>query len=97
MRWSVAVYKTPRFSEVQKLQGDVKLEVAMEKCTAGVEALVRFQYHPAYEPATKEEEISGQIGLATRTITEENSCHFSSHVRDNCRYTGDVPKIYITL
>lgn len=49
----------------------------MEKCTEGVEALAQSQYHPAYKPATKEEEISGQIGLATRTITEENSCHFT--------------------
>lgn len=56
---------------------DLKLEVAMEKCTEGVEALAQSQYHPAYKPATKEEEISGQIGLATRTITEENSCHFT--------------------
>ena len=54
----LAVYKTPWLLEAQKTP-NLKLEAAMEKCTKGVDALARSQYHPAYEPDTKEEEISG--------------------------------------
>jgi hypothetical protein len=54
----LAVYKTPWPLEAQKTP-NLKLEAAIVKCTEGVDALARSQYHPAYEPATKEEETSG--------------------------------------